>query len=115
MQQKFEELEGVVSHICKAMDVDIESVSMAEFKTSTGEALKRLRPLSSPDASAESSTTRRTESLTTSESGNFNNPPAAGTFVSAASSEAYTVCNDVAGLDRSGPKPSGGLIFTSCI
>lgn len=65
----------MVSHICKAVDVDIESVSMAEFKTSTGEALKRLRPLSSPDTSAESSTTRWTESLTASESVNFNNLP----------------------------------------
>lgn len=76
MQQRLEELEGMVSHICKAIDVDIESVSMAEFKTSTGEALKRLRPLSSPEASAtESVSTRRTESLTTSESGNFFAPP----------------------------------------
>lgn len=57
MQQRLEGLEGLVSHIWKAVDVDIEFVSMAEFKTSTGEALKRLRPLWSPDASAESSTT----------------------------------------------------------
>ncbi|TVY73556.1 Dehydrocurvularin biosynthesis regulator [Lachnellula suecica] len=76
MQQRLEELEGMVSHICKAIDVDIESVSMADFKTSAGEALKRLRPVSTPGTGAgEGSSTGRSASLDTSESGHLNDFP----------------------------------------
>lgn len=73
VQQRIEELEGMVSHICKSIDLDIESVSMAEFKSSTGEALKRLRQTSSPENRGEEvASTIWTGSLNTSESGHDN-------------------------------------------
>lgn len=58
----------MVSHICKAIDLDIESASMAEFKASTREALKRLRDTASSETREEVRSGSRTASLRTSES-----------------------------------------------
>ncbi|KAI9735792.1 MAG: hypothetical protein M1834_001256 [Cirrosporium novae-zelandiae] len=53
VQKKLEELEGMVRRICKAVDLNIESSSLADFETSATEALKRLRPTPSLETRAE--------------------------------------------------------------
>lgn len=62
VQQRLQELESMLTHICKAIDVDIESVSVAEFKTKAEEALTRRLPGSSlGSGSGESSSNGRTQ------------------------------------------------------
>ncbi|KAL2009381.1 hypothetical protein VTN00DRAFT_7575 [Thermoascus crustaceus] len=67
--QKLEDLEGMVRHICKAINLKIESSSLADFETSATEALRRLRPASTSETSVEEDlSTRRTDSLNVSDS-----------------------------------------------
>lgn len=67
--QRLEDLEGMVRHICKAIDLNIESSSLADFETSATEALRRLRPASTSETSVEEDpSTRRTDSLHVSDS-----------------------------------------------
>lgn len=59
----------MVRHICKAIDLNIESSSLADFETSATEALRRLRPASTSETSVEEDpSTRRTDSLHVSDS-----------------------------------------------
>jgi hypothetical protein len=69
LQQRLEDLEGIVRHMCKAIDLNVESLSLAEFKTSEMEALKRLQLASTPGTRAEEDAlTARTDYVNPSES-----------------------------------------------
>lgn len=75
VQQRLEDLEGIVRHICKAIDLNMESLSLANFETSGMEALKRLRPASTPGTRVEEdASTTRTDYLNRSESEALNTP-----------------------------------------
>ncbi|KAF4624037.1 hypothetical protein G7Y89_g14136 [Cudoniella acicularis] len=52
VQQRIQDLEGMVRHICKALDIDMESLTLAEFEVKTAEALKCLRRASSLETMA---------------------------------------------------------------
>ena len=48
LRQRLEELEGVVRQICGAIDIDADSATLAQFKSGTAEALKRIQQAKRP-------------------------------------------------------------------
>jgi hypothetical protein len=67
MQTRLDVLEGVVAHMCKLLDLDMEFSSLAEFEASATEALTRFRPL--PTKLATQATRSAMNRLTSSNSG----------------------------------------------
>lgn len=54
-QKKIDELQAIVSRICKAIDLDVESSTFADFEAGAARALERLGRSSPPESSVDGS------------------------------------------------------------